>query len=365
MRSTAAVAVDHHQFLLSERDAEPLDPFAKGTVVEVGDGFVSFFAGITYGPVEVSVEVLDAAPTSTEVEQWEAVEETSIVADADIILSTLDGNEAPTVPPIPAGDYRVRVHARGRDVKAGLEVSEVVEHYLVQLWPNHSSSAPASRDVRTLRKIDQVWPLQPDSQVNVTSLSQDYVYVFDDDGNVITVPPQSPQAQAVRARLNTYGGKPLTPALEAVFSTRYVAGLDRALIDRVEATDPETQRAFARWCVHRAFEMAGIADIDRLRDVLTAMDTGAPPHPDFIDSFKARIRLDEDPRIIRTIVSGLPASGELVQQYQALFTYEVALHPDLGSLRAAIDAFWHAAMTFGMEYEQLTEAAHRDFFGDH
>ncbi|MFE1198722.1 hypothetical protein ACFW6E_39275 [Streptomyces olivaceoviridis] len=46
------------------------------------------------------------------------------------------------------GDYRPRVHARGRDTAIGLAPGEVTEWYLVQVWP-----APA-RDVAVPRQTD-------------------------------------------------------------------------------------------------------------------------------------------------------------------------------------------------------------------
>jgi len=176
------------------------------------------------------------------------------------------------------------------------------------------------------------------------------------------VPPKGSEANAVRAHLNEFGGTPLTPTLEAVFSSRYVAGLDRDLIDRVDSATPDRQRTFARWCVHRAWERAGIAHIDWLSDVLTDMDTGKPVNGDFIASFAARNRVDQDPRITRRIVSGLPGSIELVQQYEALAAYSRSMYTEATPLESAIEAFWHAAKTYGMDYPELIDAARRDFF---
>ncbi|WP_229877020.1 hypothetical protein [Streptomyces bluensis] len=44
------------------------------------------------------------------------------------------------------GDYRLRVHARGRDTAVDLAPDELTEWYLIQAWP-----APA-RDVAVLRQ---------------------------------------------------------------------------------------------------------------------------------------------------------------------------------------------------------------------
>lgn len=147
-----------------------------------------------------------------------------------------------------------------------------------------------------------------------------------------------------------------------MFSSRYVAGLDRDLIDKIEAAPPERQIAFARWCIRRAWEQAGFAHIDWFAQVLDEMEEGKPVNKDFIYSYNARIRLDEDPRITRTIVSGLPARQESVQQYAALHTYSRGMEPGITPLASAIEAFRYAAITYGMDYCDLTERAHREFF---
>ncbi|AOW93703.1 hypothetical protein BFN03_16440 [Rhodococcus sp. WMMA185] len=358
MRSEGIVSVDHHQFVVGERDAEYLETVSHGTLLESGSGFVSLYTGIAYGPARITVSLLDHAPAESDPVAWEVAEETTLAAASEIVVSATDGNVA-DLSPVPGGRYRVRAHARGRDRHYGQEVDHPVEHYLLELWPD---STGADLTVATLHKSDTAW--SPRTQVNESSLNKDRVYIRDGSGAVVTVPPQSSEAIAVREKLGEFGGKPLTPALEAVFCSRYVAGLDRDLIDRIEAAAPERQLAFARWCVHRAWERAGIAHIDWLAAVLDDMDAGRPADNDFIYSFDARIRLDEDPRITRTIVSGLPASIELVQQYQALHTYGRSMAPDVSPLQAAIEAFWYAAQTYGMDYEELTAAAHRDFFGN-
>ncbi|QDQ92635.1 hypothetical protein FND50_18765 [Rhodococcus sp. WB9] len=351
------VRVDHHQFALGEPGAETLNPVDEGTLIEVGAGFVSFFTGITYGPARLALDLLEHAPETEGTQEWEVIEEAAITTTSDIVVTTLDGTESTTLTPVPAGRYTVRAHARGRDTRYGEDVTEPCEDYLVQLWPTHT----ADNSVHTLHKTDRAWSLQ--TQVDESSLSRDYVYIRNDSGDVVKVPPKGPEANAVRAHLNEFGGTPLTPTLEAVFSSRYVAGLDRPLIDRIDAATPDRQRAFARWCVHRAFERAGIADIDWLRDVLTEMDAGKPVNEDFIASFAARNRLDQDPRITRRIVSGLPASRELVQQYEALRAYSRSMYPEATPLESAIEAFWHAAKTYGMDYPELIDAARQDFFG--
>lgn len=65
----------------------------------------------------------------------------------------------------------------------------------------------------------------------------------------MTVPPQSREALAVRAVLRTFGGKPLTPALEAFYAARHVAGLDRIWSAGSKRSTP-TGNAPSRACAY-------------------------------------------------------------------------------------------------------------------
>ncbi|MGX7724545.1 hypothetical protein [Rhodococcus sp. 5G237] len=361
MQSNGVVQVDHHQFSFGDPTVDTLDPIAQGTLIDVGDGAVSFYTGIAYGPVRVGVELLDQPPTDPPQEDWEVIEETTLSATQAMVVSALDGTVCTTIDPVPAGTYQLRAHARGRDAHFGLDVDEIVEDYLICLWPTSTRTTDAQ--VRTLRKTDTAWSPQP--QVDRPEPSREYVYVRDESGKVITVPPRSREALAVRSVLHTFGGKPLTPALEAIYAARHVAGLDRDLIDRVEALDADRQRAFARWCVHQAWERAGLVRSPWFRQRLADMDAGQPAHPDFIASTNARNRLDTDPRIRLTLVSGLPASAELVQQYEAMQAYARSMYSEAIPLESAIEALRHAAQTYGMDYPELFAHARSDFFGDH
>ncbi|WP_048774390.1 hypothetical protein [Rhodococcus ruber] len=361
MQSGGVVQVDHHQFSFGDPMVDTLDPIAHGTLIDVGDGAVSFYTGISYGPVRVGVELLDRPPTDPPQKDWEVIEETTVSATQALVVSALDGTVCTTIDPVPAGTYQLRAHARGRDSKYGLDVDEIVEDYLICLWPTTTRTTDAQ--VRTLHKTDSAWSPQP--QVDRPEPSRAYVYIRNESGKVITVPPRSREALAVRAELHTFGGRPLTPALDAIYAARHVAGLDRDLIDRVEALDDDRQRAFARWCVHRAWERAGLVQSPWFRDRLAEMDAGHPAHPDFINSTNARNRIDADPRIRLTLVSGLPASAELIQQYEAMQAYARSMYSEATPLESAIEALRHTAQTYGMDYPELFARARSDFFGDH
>lgn len=62
-------------------------------------------------------------------------------------LDDLD-EELPVVSFNGPGDYRLRIHARGRDTTIDLAPDEITEWYLIQAWP-----APA-QDATVLRQTD-------------------------------------------------------------------------------------------------------------------------------------------------------------------------------------------------------------------
>ncbi|WP_157788879.1 hypothetical protein [Rhodococcus rhodochrous] len=64
-------------------------------------------------------------------------------------------------------------------------------------------------------------------------------------------------------------------------------------------------------------------------------------------------------------MSGLPASAELIQQYEAMHAYARSMYAEATPLESAIEALRHTAQTYGMDYPELFARARSDFFGDH
>jgi hypothetical protein len=82
--------------------------------------------------------LLDLAP-------WDDVVEVSMTFDEEPgCLAGMNETDGRDIPDLPAGTYRVRVHARGRDRgwKLSLVPDEPVEGHLLQAWP-----APAGPEV--------------------------------------------------------------------------------------------------------------------------------------------------------------------------------------------------------------------------
>jgi hypothetical protein len=122
----------------------PLPGGASG-LVGVSPGVAVVVTGTQFGNVSIGVQAGESDP-GLDTGQWEEVVEVSVVGGpGGQGLCLTSGGDGPAeflrLTPPGAGSYRVRVHARGRDAGADLDVveDEPVEEHLVQIWP----AAPA------------------------------------------------------------------------------------------------------------------------------------------------------------------------------------------------------------------------------
>ena len=92
--------------------------------------------GIYSGPVRVKAGLLETRPELVEAD-WEDIEEYSLRLETGTISLTGFRDEPFLIGRIAAGpvDYRVRIHAKGRDINYDLAVEEPCEDYLILLWP--------------------------------------------------------------------------------------------------------------------------------------------------------------------------------------------------------------------------------------
>lgn len=98
--------------------------------------------GIAVGRVAVVVDVRDTpAPLSTE--PWEEVVEVSVEAPRGElhVVSVADSflHSLPLLSSGGPGEYRIRVHARGRELGYDLTSMEPTEQYLIISWPARSA----------------------------------------------------------------------------------------------------------------------------------------------------------------------------------------------------------------------------------
>ncbi|WP_250007933.1 hypothetical protein [Actinoplanes sp. M2I2] len=144
---TVLVPVDSHQFWLLEPDRRrgfpPRD--TNGLIAVTGPGAAIIFTGISSGRVSVRAAALTAAPTAVDLDSWDEIADMSLPGPVgDLAVAALLDHVPPGLPALCAagpGDYRVRVHARGRDISPDESITQPAEIYVILCWP--ASPAPA------------------------------------------------------------------------------------------------------------------------------------------------------------------------------------------------------------------------------
>lgn len=169
------VFVSYHQFWIVDLGCAPGPGFgpSNGLVTVTGPGAAVVHTGIHTGPVVVEVRVFDAAPPTPDRAGWDEIVQVSIHAPhgrLDVTAMTVHNRHSlPKLCPGGPGDYRLRVHARGRDVLPdGVPDKNPTEHYLIQVWPGpaapeivHKSSDRYGASVRATTPR-QARPAGPD-----------------------------------------------------------------------------------------------------------------------------------------------------------------------------------------------------------
>jgi len=356
--TSGIVEVDHDQFVVSNDDADTLDVRAKGTLIEVGPGFLSTYTGVSYGPARVTVQVWQAEPEA-EYDEWEVVEESVIAASAAIEVRSLDGRSTEGVGQISAGSYRVRAHARGRDTSTSQEVTEPVEDYLFQFWPTPLDDLAEPPVVATLKKTDKAWSDEPS---NDTELWPDtsMIYVRDENGVTRKVDPESDLGRAARALKLAYGGRPLEGKLADQTYAKALAFLDRPLVDWLAEQDDETFDEFKAFCVRASFAVSGLDNYPWVNEWADRAITQRRLDESYFDVAE---RVKWDPTIPKRIVPGVPARRESLQQYEAVKTMAGFYEPvPYDSLHRALETYMWALDTFGMDGYKEFIATLRDRF---
>jgi hypothetical protein len=169
------------------------------------------------------------------------------------------------------------------------------------------------------------------------------------------------QQRQLTAELRYWGGRLPSDRLRAVEGNSWaMARLDLELAEAIATQSPETQRSIARWAARRAYEAAGIADLDWVAPALRALDQGQQLPPPFDDRDQVWQHLRNDTRVPHGLVPSLRPGGppSKSQPHMAVPTLLAAAGPD--PLNAALQALYAAATTFGGDnYPALLEEARR------
>jgi hypothetical protein len=207
---------------------------------------------------------------------------------------------------------------------------------------------------------------------------EDFAGTLDDDGiyRGIELPPSpTPEEKAAAERraqleeqrqlerwrldkeLQYWGGRlPGDRLRAATGNARGMARLDIGLAEAIAAASQDTQRSIARWAARRAYEVAGIAELDWVAPALRALDQGQQLPPPFDERTRVWQRLRSDSRVPHAAVPSLDPGGppNMSQPHMAVPALFAAAGPD--PLDAALGALYNAAVAFGGDdYPALVE----------
>ncbi|MET8980970.1 hypothetical protein ABZX85_35745 [Streptomyces sp. NPDC004539] len=153
-RRNGDVPVQYHQFDIKDEDG-PTGPelnYRQNGIIGVLDGVIVVTTGIHTGSVDVDIALHETEPAPDD-GAWEEIVEISarsVSGDLQVrgMMDDLD-EELPVLAFQGPGDYRLRLHARGRDTAIDLAPDEITEWYLVQVWPE------PTRPMSVLRQTDR------------------------------------------------------------------------------------------------------------------------------------------------------------------------------------------------------------------
>ncbi|MEV0265134.1 hypothetical protein AB0I49_27870 [Streptomyces sp. NPDC050617] len=203
-------------------------------------------------------------------------------------------------------DYRVRYCATGmdeaREAEAGLdEGPAVVDRYLLQFWPS---------------------PPGPARLVRQTSSSAAYWHEYARE----LPPPPTPEERAeaeraarleaererVAAEKAAWGGWLPSENLRRVGgNVRRLVEFDAGLVHAIDTAGGDRQRAVARLAARRAYDVAGLAELDWAAPALAALDQGRPLPAPFDDRERVWDLINTDERVPqRTVRRAVPPGQE-------------------------------------------------------
>ncbi|GAB2606485.1 hypothetical protein GCM10027168_44190 [Streptomyces capparidis] len=137
--TTAPVHVEYHMFYLTE-PGTPMDwlPPAPNGLIGSRPGAAVIYCGAGSGLVTVHLHTRPTEPPAPSTDAWEEVLDHSINAPEGAMHVTCVMDNPPDLPsltPFGPGTYRLRVHARSRDLAPDAVAFEPIEEFLLITWP--------------------------------------------------------------------------------------------------------------------------------------------------------------------------------------------------------------------------------------
>jgi hypothetical protein len=160
------------------------------------------------------------------------------------------------------------------------------------------------------------------------------------------------------AELTYWDGELPSAQVRAVAgNARAMARLDIGLAEAIAAASPDTQRSIARWAARRAYETAGIAELDWVAPALRALDQGQRLQLPFNNWELLRQLLDRVQQALNSNPSGTHMAIALQTDMNVRAVFDPA-GPD--PLDAALQALYAAAVTFSRnDYHALLDDVRR------
>nr|WP_141216895.1 MULTISPECIES: hypothetical protein [unclassified Rhodococcus (in: high G+C Gram-positive bacteria)] len=350
---------DHHSFMFGSSGANTAAIRGSGSAVEWGVDFVRVLTGVANGPVNVVFSNREH-PEGPSLSRWEVVEECGIHAggNLELLSSTADGL---TEQLGSGGFWGVRVSARNRDTSWDLDVADPVEEYLVELWPTDYLHPFAM-----LKKVDAAWPVESGAD------DVDDAAAGDDAGLRLRSKSIRVESAAgprfVRAARSDdpddapelWGGVAPSMSLKQLLPGQFrnaaksLAFVDRGFLDEIVDSEPSRQRAIARWSAARAYERAGVADLEWMKPVMDALESGAPVPESFTADPDLYSRFESDPRVPRQMIKHFRGGPDHLSWLYAMSAAQWAQHED--PVHAVLLSVMAAVQTYGTDYPQFIAA---------
>lgn len=118
---------------------------------EFRHGLLHINTGATYGPVRIHIEEWSARPEGLS-SGWEVITERDLtnsssadtaLPNSSLWIGNINDSEPEIVVTDMTGRLRLRLHSRGRDAaRARGDINEIVEEYLIQVWPSNHPNQP-------------------------------------------------------------------------------------------------------------------------------------------------------------------------------------------------------------------------------